>query len=78
MTELLFGLVLLACPVGMALMMLMMGKGMMGGRKEARRPEDAQHEGDEDLAALKAEQARVAERVERLERERAGRRRSTR
>ena len=78
MTQFLLGLAVLACPVGMVLMMLMMGRGMMGGRKEADRPEDAGHEGDRDLVALKAEQARVAERIERLERERAGRAPSTR
>jgi hypothetical protein len=54
-------LALLACPIGMGLMMLMMGKGMMGGKKD-----------ESDAASvnqLKAEHERLAAEVERLESE---------
>lgn len=54
-------LAVLACPVGMGLMMLFMGRGMMGGMKRD------QSEGDRSLADLKAEQARLAEKIEKLE-----------
>lgn len=60
--ESLFLLAVLACPVGMGLMMWFMFKGMKGGKH-----------GDEptSLAALKREQARLTEKIEALERERA-------
>ncbi len=54
-------LALLACPIGMGLMMFFMGKGMMGGKKEE--PDKASVED------LRAEQQRLASEVERLERE---------
>ena len=58
-------LALLACPIGMGLMMLFMGRGMMGGMKhdEGRQSEA---EGNS-LAEMKAEQARLAEKIEALE-----------
>jgi hypothetical protein len=57
-------LALLACPLGMGLMMFFMGKGMMGGKKE-----------ESDTASvdqLKAEQEHLAAEVERLEHEAKG------
>lgn len=54
-------LALLACPIGMGLMMFFMGKGMMGGKKEE--PDKASVED------LRAEQQRLAAEVKRLERE---------
>lgn len=59
-------LAVLACPVGMGLMMFFMAKGMMGGKKE----DDSSGEVEE----LRAEQERLASEVERLERGRDGER----
>ena len=62
-------LAVLACPIGMGLMMLFMGRGMMGGMKQS----DGR-QGDPDassLAEMKAEQARLAEKIEALEGERS-------
>ena len=59
-------LALLACPIGMGLMMMFMAKGMMGGKKE----DDSSGEVEE----LRAEQERLASEVERLERGRDGER----
>ena len=58
-------LAILACPVGMGLMMLFMVKGMSGEKKDAQQAEPGEVE------ALQAEQKRLAAEVERLERERA-------
>lgn len=55
-------LAVLACPVGMGVMMLFMGKGMMGGRKTAQPGDDSGS-----LADMKAEQARLAEKISALE-----------
>ena len=55
-------LAVLACPLGMGLMMFFMGRGMMGGMKR-----DQGDGGDRSLADLKAEQARLAEKIETLE-----------
>lgn len=55
-------LALLACPIGMGLMMFFMGKGMMGGKKEEE-PDNAS------VAQLREEQQRLTAEVERLERE---------
>lgn len=52
-------LALLACPIGMGLMMWFMGKGMMGGKKD-----------EATVAELREEQRRLSAEVERLERER--------
>lgn len=54
----------LACPVGMGLMMLFMGRGMMGGSKQR---DDRDETGQNTLAAMKAEQARLAEKIDALE-----------
>ncbi len=59
-------LLLLACPVGMGLMMLFMGRNMrMGGGRH--RPVDRAEPDTRSLADLKAEQARIAERIDVLE-----------
>ena len=58
------GLVLfavLACPVSMGLMMLFMGRGMMRGKSRA--PDSNEERSESALADLKAEQARLAERI---------------
>ncbi len=60
-----FYLLALACPVGMGLMMLFMGKGMMSGRKPDQT--SAATRDAESVADLKAEQARLAEKIEALE-----------
>ncbi len=62
MESILVGLALLACPVGMGLMMWFMAKGMGGGDKKEKSEVDA----------MRAEQQRLASEVERLERERSG------
>jgi len=56
-------LAVLACPIGMGLMMFFMAKGMMGGKKE--------DDSSADVEQLRAEQQRLSSEVERLERERA-------
>jgi len=58
-------LAVLACPVGMGLMMVFMGRGMMGGMKQKNR--DETETGASALAEMKAEQARLAEKIEALE-----------
>lgn len=60
-----YALAFLACPVGMGLMMWFMSKGMMGGKKE--KPQRG--EGNS-LPDLKAEQARLAAKIDALDRER--------
>jgi hypothetical protein len=59
MESILLPLALIACPVGMGVMMWFMGRGMMGGKKN-----DA---GAPGLPDLKAEQALLAEKIEALE-----------
>lgn len=59
--EALVALALLACPLGMGLMMWMMGRGMMGGNKGSEAS-------SESLADLKAEQARLDARIADTER----------
>lgn len=61
MKELLLPLAVLACPIGMGLMMLFMGRGMFGG---AKRPQTRQDAGG-DLASLKAEAVRLDARSKR-------------
>jgi len=58
-------LAVLACPIGMGVMMLFMGRGMMGGKKK----DTTTPLGDEagSLADMKAEQARLAEKISALE-----------
>lgn len=58
-------LVVLACPIGMGLMMVFMGRGM------GMKPKDGAGAaaGARALADLKAEQARLAEKIGALERE---------
>lgn len=64
MQDLLPILALLACPIGMGLMMLFMGKGMFSSKSKVETPlgPDAMS-----LRELKREQARVHEHIERLE-----------
>ena len=57
-------LVLLACPISMGLMMVFMGRGMMGGQKRGRAGTPKKGESVEEL---KAEQARLAERIAALD-----------
>lgn len=57
-------LALLACPIGMGLMMLFMGRGMASSKaKDPRRPPEARS-----LAELKREQARLRDQIEGVER----------
>ena len=58
-------LAVLACPIGMGLMMLFMGRGMMGGMKQ--KDSEEKEAGGGPLAEMKAEQARLAEKIEALE-----------
>jgi len=58
-------LALLACPIGMGLMMVFMGRGMMGGMKKKESQQD--ESGGSPLAEMKAEQARLTEKIEALE-----------
>lgn len=62
----LFVLLVLACPIGMGLMMLFMGRGMrMGGGARSRSDHGATDA--RSPAELEAEQARISERIEALE-----------
>ncbi len=60
----LIALAVLACPIGMGLMMWFMAKGMRGDQGQGTTASEAP-EGS--LAELKAEQARVGAEIERLE-----------
>jgi hypothetical protein len=62
MEQVLLPLALLACPIGMVLMMFFMGRGMLGKKRG-----DAKASSGEDLASLKAEAARLDERIADLE-----------
>ena len=61
-----FLLAVLACPISMGLMMLFMGRGMMGG-KGGRGGKDERSEPT--LGDLKAEHARLADKITRLDRD---------
>lgn len=63
--EALIALAILACPIGMGAMMLFMWKGMGGGKSRAT-GSDARP-----LPELKAEQARLAAKIDALEEERS-------
>ncbi|MGH2961568.1 MAG: hypothetical protein ACRDL3_05160 [Solirubrobacterales bacterium] len=69
----LLALVVLACPVGMGLMMWFMAKGMRGEKAQVQAGEQP---GQASLEELKAEQARLGAEIERLDgqdgRERVG------
>ena len=62
MESILIAAAVLACPVGMGLMMWFMGKGM-------RRDPAAGQTGPVDVDALRAEHQRLGEEIERLETE---------
>jgi hypothetical protein len=57
-------LAVLACPIGMGVMMLFMGREMMGGKRNNGGESEA---GSSSLADMKAEQARLAEKIQALE-----------
>jgi len=62
-----FYLLALACPVSMGLMMLFMGRGMgMGGKRRGGMTGGPGRD-EQPLADLKAEQARLAEKISALE-----------
>jgi Protein of unknown function (DUF2933) len=61
-----YALIALACPISMGLMMVFMAKGMGGSKKEPSEREAAR-----EVESLRAEQARLAAEVERLEGERS-------
>lgn len=60
--EALFLLAVLACPIGMGLMMWFMAKGMRGGRSEEGKADSASVED------LRREQARLTAEIDQLER----------
>jgi hypothetical protein len=61
----LYVLAALACPVGMGLMMVFMGKGMRSGKTRSQGGHGAPD--GQPLETLKAEQARLAEKISALE-----------
>ena len=63
MNQVLLSLAVLACLVGMGLMMFFMGRGMLGGKKR----DEAKAGSQDDLGALKAEAARLDARIVELQ-----------
>ena len=63
MEQVLLSVAVLACPLGMVLMMVLMGRGMIGGKKSAA---GGSGSGD-DVHALRAESARLDARIAELE-----------
>ncbi|WP_217921953.1 hypothetical protein [Miltoncostaea oceani] len=63
MEGILLSLAVLACPLGMVLMMMLMGRGMMGGKKSA----NADRNSGDDVGTLRAESARLDGRIAELE-----------
>jgi len=62
MDQLLLTVPLLACPLGMVLMMLFMGRGMFGTKKQANPAGST-----EDLSSLRADAAQLDSRIAELE-----------
>jgi hypothetical protein len=63
MEQILLSLAVLACPLGMVLMMVFMGRGMLGGKKSA----DGGDRPGDDVGTLKAESDRLDARIAELE-----------
>jgi hypothetical protein len=67
-SELLYIAIALACPIGMVLMMALMGKGM------SRRGRGHMHRDTETVDELRAEHVRLGSEIERLEKDRSAER----
>jgi len=65
MEGILLAALVLACPVGMGLMMWMMSKGMMGGK---RSEEESAGPGEPSLSELRAEHERLGTEIARIDR----------
>ena len=63
MESVLFSMAVLACPLGMGLMMWFMARGSRGGRHHGDRPPS--------ITELRAEQERLGAEIERLDRSRS-------
>lgn len=63
MSQVLLPMALLACPIGMGVMVFFMGRGMMSGRKNGA----VASEVGGDLASLRAESAQLDARIADLE-----------
>lgn len=63
MEQILLALAVLACPLGMVLMMVFMGRAMVGGKTSAKADS---HPGD-DVGTLRAESARLDARIAEIE-----------
>ncbi|WP_217913826.1 hypothetical protein [Miltoncostaea marina] len=73
MDTLLLPLIALACPLGMVLMMLFMGKGTMGGHQTDAEPAGPEPSADESLETLRERRRRIDRRIAQFDRERSGR-----